>query len=250
MSDLRDKLEIITPFTPQQEVKTERTKKVLILQKECNKCGTCCIGASPMLVKEDYNLYLINLLNDNNTYTVRRNEPLYNRQEQELFFSPVEGVKIDEDSGCVFYEGAGQCSIYNDRPLQCREFKCWDNTPPMEGLEYRCLTRKDLFSEIPSLIEIINKHEEFCSYEIFLNLIEKFQNGDESVLDEIVDIIKFDLSSREFVFNTFGVSEKATNLILGRPMTDSLEYLGIHLSYDEDCIVISRIKRDHETKVD
>ncbi|MCX8069538.1 MAG: YkgJ family cysteine cluster protein [Thermodesulfovibrionales bacterium] len=249
MSDLKDKLQIITPFTPSEEIPTERQKKVIVRQTECNKCGTCCIGASPMLIKEDYKLYVTKIINERNTYTVRVNEPIYNRREQELFFSPIEGIKIDEDSGCIFYEGAGECSIYNDRPLQCREFRCWDNTPQLEGLENRCLTRKDIFSEIPLLLDIIDKHEDICSYERFLNLIEEFQN-DKEVLEEIGEILQYDKSAREYVSNSFGVDEKTLNLIFGKPMTECLEYLGIHISKDEEGFVLSKINREDGRKLD
>ncbi|HIJ59744.1 MAG TPA: YkgJ family cysteine cluster protein [Nitrospirae bacterium] len=246
MTDLKDKLQIITPFTNQAPA--ERRKKIIVKQTECNKCGTCCIGASPMLLKDDYKLYLSNLLNDTNTYTVRLNEPLYNRREQDLYYSPIEVIKIDEDSGCIFYEGAGQCSIYENRPIQCKEFECWDNTPPMEGLEDRCLKRKDIFGGIDFLMDLIEKHEEFCSYDKFLNLIEKFHRNNEEALKDLIDILKFDISARDYVANSFGIKEKSINLIFGRPMTECLEFLGLHIRKEEETFVIRKI--DNGTKVD
>jgi Fe-S-cluster containining protein len=43
-----------------------------------------------------------------------------------------------KDTGCVYLDGAGNCSIYDDRPKQCRDFDCektWYKLYPVGATE-------------------------------------------------------------------------------------------------------------------
>ncbi|MFQ3573638.1 MAG: YkgJ family cysteine cluster protein, partial [Thermodesulfovibrionales bacterium] len=171
-----ERLKIIVP--PIIEEKSQKQRK-FSHQTECQRCGQCCRSSSPMLLKEDYHLFISGKLNDINTYTLRLGEPILNRHEQELYILPFEVIKIDEQNmACHFYEGSGECSIYESRPYQCKNFECWNNTPYQEGLENIRLTRQDLFGDIPQIMEIIKKHEEVCSYETLERSIQTLKEGD------------------------------------------------------------------------
>lgn len=231
----KDRFEIITPFS---EDHSGRPKQAVPKGDECMRCGTCCVSASPMLLKEDLSLFLSNVLNDTNTYTVRKGEPLLNRQEQELYFATFEFIKVDEDRGCVLYSGSGECSIYEQRPQQCRDYKCANTSPPLTGVEDRCITRKDLFSQVGQLYEIILKHEQTCSYERMVPLLESLQQGDSSAVEEILDMLTFDSTVRQFVLEHFGVSPKSLDLLFGRPMADILDYYDLEIVREQEGIVL------------
>ncbi len=219
-----------------------RKNKRLVQRTGCVRCGTCCNVSSPMLLKEDMALFVSNLLNDTNTYTVRVGEPLYNRKEQAIHFAPFEVIKICEYNGCQMYvrgiEGPAECAIYEDRPVQCRDYKCWHAEPPMEGLEGRSLTRADLFGTIQPLYEVIKRHEEVCPYEVMTDLISSIERGDEDKVEALLDMLKFDLTTRGFLSERFGLSKSAMNLVLGRPMFDRIRLLGLEVVQEEDGFIL------------
>ncbi len=235
MSDIRDKLRIISPVKPSAE---EKTRRSTVKITQCQRCGSCCTAASPTLLKEDMALYLSNLLNDTNTYTLRIGEPLYNRKEQELYFAPFEMIKVEEDAGCSLYEGSGECSIYEQRPLQCREYRCWNTEPPLEGIEDKRLTRQDIFGQVAPIYEIIIKHEDLCSYEKFIGLLETLEQGSQEQVEEILEMLKFDSTVRDFVRENFGVNAKSLDLLFGRPMADTLDFFGFELIREDDGITL------------
>ncbi len=227
-----------------------RKNKVLVKRTGCVRCGSCCSSSSPMLLKDDMPLFISNLLNDTNTYTVRSGEPLYNIREQALHFAPFEIIKICEYNGCQMFvrgiEGPAECAIYEDRPVQCRDYKCWHTEPPMEGLEEVRLTRADLFGTIKPLYEVITKHEEVCSYEEMADLISSIEGGAEDMVGALLDMLRFDLTTREFLLGHFGVSGRAMDLILGRPLIDRIRLFGLEVVQEGDGFVLRPTEKPPE----
>lgn len=237
---MKEKLKIIVP--PIVEEGAHKPKS-FSYQRECIKCGQCCRTASPTLLKEDYSLFLEGILNETNTYTLRAGEPILNRQEQDIYILPFEVIKIDEENmACYFYEGSGECSIYESRPIQCRVFECWNTKPNQEGLETTRLTREDIFGDIESIINIIKKHDEICSYEKLFELIQRLKDGDESSIPLIQEMIDNDITTREFLNERFGISPRGLHLVLGKPIYRTINLWGLEVLEKDGSLILSPIK--------
>jgi hypothetical protein len=80
----------------------------------------------------------------------------------------AEIIKIKGHAGkwtCLFYDQATRgCGIYDHRPLECRALNCRDTHRIEAVYETARLTRQDLLSGINGLWELIEDHEQRCSY--------------------------------------------------------------------------------------
>jgi len=79
---------------------------------ECGTCHQCCIKLSPNLTPEEFESgkYVYTLLT-----TPNQNLPQ---------------IAVPKTSkGCFYFDGE-VCTIYNDRPVACRQFDCRENHYP------------------------------------------------------------------------------------------------------------------------
>ncbi len=72
----------------------------------CGACSKCCTDLSPILTPEEFmtGKYIYTLITS----------PIDNK--------PTIAIPRNEN-GCIYYINK-KCSIYNDRPLACRQFDC------------------------------------------------------------------------------------------------------------------------------
>src|SRR5208283_907442 len=153
---------------------------------DCIRCGKCCTGSSPSLLKEDLALFVSGVLSYSNTITVREGELVRSKSDGQIYESFMEMIKIrckDQSSVCVFYNAEG-CAIYENRPSQCRQYECWRPLDLYEGLEKNALGREELFNSINMLLEIIARHEEKCSYKRLSGAFARLAGGDEDAAVE------------------------------------------------------------------
>ena len=78
----------------------------------CGLCNQCCISLSPNLTPEEFESgkYIYTLLTS----------PNHNLPQ----------IAIPRtEKGCIYFTGS-ECSIYNDRPIACRQFDCRQNHYP------------------------------------------------------------------------------------------------------------------------
>ena len=90
----------------------------------CVQCGECCRAGSPVLHLEDLPLLRSGKTPWDQLITLRKGEPARSPFDGRPFVLTEERIKVREKEGlreCVFFNGeTDQCSIYSDRPLQCR----------------------------------------------------------------------------------------------------------------------------------
>ncbi|MDY0039629.1 MAG: YkgJ family cysteine cluster protein, partial [Desulforhabdus sp.] len=95
----------------------------------CVQCGECCRKGSPTLLVADLELLSQNTLDWNQLITLREGEPVRSPIKEEIFYLLDERIKVREKPGtqeCVFLDSStDRCTIYVDRPLQCRAQACW-----------------------------------------------------------------------------------------------------------------------------
>ena len=89
------------------------------LQFECTRCGNCCTGAPGYV-----------WLNDEEIAALAKRVSL---SEADFLAKYVKRVGrrqslIEYPNGdCIFYDRAKGCTVYEDRPRQCRTWPFWDS---------------------------------------------------------------------------------------------------------------------------
>lgn len=230
--------------TPQSLEESESPRKMRFSKKiECTRCGKCCSESSPSLIKQDMRLLMSGILSPENVYTIREGEPV--RSGSDMYESFIEIIKIKENkksANCIFYsEGLG-CTIYEDRPLQCKEHKCWETEAPLYGLEESAIKREDIFGSVDIIMDAIKKHNDKCSYKRLSSAIARLNENNEDALDDIIDMLQYDTYIRPFLEKKFNVPSTAMDLILGRPLVDTINEFGFKVEKIGDEYILSPLK--------
>jgi Fe-S-cluster containining protein len=143
-------------------------RRGIVVKAQCQRCGTCCKKGGPGLHKEDLVLVESGRIPGRALFTIRTGELV--RDNVKGILSPLEEemIKIKGTSGrwtCIFYDESSKgCGIYEDRPLECRALNCRDTSEIEKVYSRSRLTRKDLLSKVAGLWDLIEEHEERCSY--------------------------------------------------------------------------------------
>ena len=183
-------------------------------------------------------LFHRDILKPEHLVTIRAGELAYSNQTEELAPAPEELIKIRETPGsrtCIFYEKAGsRCAIYESRPAQCRAQECWNAAAFDEISRLTPINRKQLLEPIASLWEIIQRHEEKCSYSEFSRAIARLQATTGQTVGEILDLLAFDHHVRGFIVEHFGVSSESTDFFLGRSLREGIVNHGLEIQEQPD----------------
>ncbi len=241
--NVKNKLEILTPQGLENSDKPQKMR--FNKRTSCIRCGKCCSESSPSLMKADMSLFVSGVLSHENTYTIRDGERVRSKGDGNIYESFVELVKIkdkDRTSVCVFYKDNEGCSIYENRPFQCRAYKCWAPENLMSGLEEKALKRSDIFGSIDLLMEVIKKHEEKCSYKKLSDAFDRLAEGREDAVEDIMDMLQYDTYIRPFLEEKFNVPSTAMDLILGRPLADTINEFGFKVEKDGDEYILLPLK--------
>ncbi len=235
-------------------MKSASNKKTLKSQKpakdnsakpisDCQRCGTCCEKGGPAFHQADKTLIEEGVIGSKYLYTIREGELAYDnvRQCLEPVSSDVIKIKGQNDSlTCFFFnERQSACTIYENRPIECRALKCWD-TKELEDLYVKKrLTRKDLISEIEGLWGLIKDHQKRCNYETIRKLVNAIKsNMDDDARQKLVEIIQFDTEIRKLVVSTAGLDVEMLDFLFGRPLKQTLKNYGLTVLQKGDKLVL------------
>ncbi len=215
----------------------------------CVKCGECCSNGSPTLLIEDMNLFESETIGPKDVFTLRKGETVFDSRSEISVPNEQERIKIRETPGektCIFYQKWNrECSIYDQRPTQCRIQECW--APDSEAYSGKSpLTRRHLFEAAGDIWKIIEKHEEKCSYEDLSREISRLAATRGQTVDNILEFLSFDHHVREFVSEKLGVGAETLDLFFGRPLKDSLKFYGLKLDEQKDGTFVLRLIEDQE----
>lgn len=211
----------------------------------CIKCGNCCTGGTPVLLKEDLPLFMSGALSYDSVYAVREGEIVRAYGRGEPYESSRELIKLREKEGaaeCVFFKGDAGCGIYENRPAQCRIYKCWALDENLTGLEEKRLTRKELLNSIETILQVIERHEEKCSYRRLSGAVERLAKGGDDAVEDIVEILQYDTYARPFLEEKFNIPSGAMDLILGRPLINTINEFGIKVEKQGEEYILSPVK--------
>ncbi len=204
----------------------------------CIRCGTCCAKGSPTLTVGDLELFTRDIVKPSDVITIRKGELARSVGGDELERTEQELIKIREVPGnntCVFFKpGDKECSIYESRPLQCRRQECWNPQDPDEIGNQEMLARETLLRETGPLWDIIQRHEERCSYDRLARVMAKLEATKGQTVEELLELLRFDQHVRHFIIEKFNLPPETHDFLLGRSLADSIEAYGLRVVEEPD----------------
>ncbi len=167
-------------------------------------------------------------------FTIRRGELARDNVRGTLAPLAKEIIKIKGHPGrwtCLFYDQASRgCGIYDYRPLECRALNCRDTRRIKGVYQTTRLTRQDLLSGVNGLWELIEDHEQRCSYEALHVLVrEGTHKGRLKMEEKILEILRFDAHVRQLTVEKGKVDNRMLEFIFGRPLAETITMFEIKL---------------------
>lgn len=210
----------------------------------CVQCGECCRLGSPTLQLEDLELLRQGKVPWHELVTIRRGEPVRSPFEEKLFFLIDERIKIREKSGtqeCVFFDSdSDRCSIYSDRPVQCRAQACWDPTVAKQVSEQPYLTRRDIFKGVELLMDIMREHDQRCDFEKLNAAFKLLEESQGKTIEEVLELLAYEDHFRHFLAEQLKIPENNLELVFGRSFADMVSLFGFTVRREPDgsrCLV-------------
>ncbi len=205
----------------------------------CLRCGECCRQGGPSLHIEDLELFNQKILTTKQAYTLRRGEPVRYNIEGHLGVLQEELIKIKDafqSRYCSFYrEDDDSCLIYQHRPIQCRVQECWNPEALKRLWNQQKLNRSHLLHQDSELMELLQVHDQRCAPERVDNAFKQFsETADESVLDDVLNILSQDFVIRKFFVEKIGRDKEDLDFLLGRPMTEIVRSYGMKVEQDKE----------------
>lgn len=215
-------------------------------KSECDRCCTCCAKGGPALHLEDLELINSGKLHGRFLYTIRAGEPAEDNVKGGLIFTDTDIIKIktkENGDACLFVDfNKGQCSIYENRPLECRALKCWDTREIEAIYTVERLTRKDVVGHIAGLWDLIEEHQEKCSFTDIKQIIDSHPEKLEGdALQSLLEIVQYDISIRKLVLEKTDTDSNLLPFLFGMPLQSILAKFGIQFKLKQD------LTADHET---
>jgi Fe-S-cluster containining protein len=204
--------------------------------EHCRRCGTCCLKGGPVLHRDDLVRVRQGHLPLKDLVTICPGEPVHDNVRGRIRQTDRDLIKIKSQSGssaCRYYNAVkGACTIYNQRPLQCRVLKCWD-TNAIEALYDRDpLTRKDLLGDIPGLWDLVDAHRRRCDHQANVRhaeLIHAAAEGWQAAEAALLESMRYDQSLRDLIHAQGRPDPALLPFLLGRPLLQRLVPLKLRL---------------------
>lgn len=204
----------------------------------CRRCGTCCRKGGPALHRADRHLVESGRISPTTLYAIRAGEPARDNVADRIVVLDADIVKIrgtGESPVCVCYDPARGCTVYADRPLECRVLDCRDTDAVARLYARDRLTRRDLFGSVPGLWDLIAEHQTRCGYDRVRRAIAELEGPDrERGLARLSEMLQFDRLVRTEPVRTGRVPEGWTDLLFGRPLPRTLRGFGLRVAADGD----------------
>lgn len=238
-----ERLDVSDRLSAWEQLKNATIEAMEEVFPSCVQCGECCRKGGPVLRMEDLDLLRTERIPWNALYTIRSGEPVKSPDGDRIFFLVDERIKLREKEGsreCFFLDsGTLLCTVYDNRPLECRAQACWDPGGYMELENQPYLTRRDLFSHIEVLWDVIEAHRMRCSFEKFYNLIQKLEAATsreqaEDVASKIIDFVSYESHFRYFMAEQLNIPLDVLDLVFGRSLDELLILFGYRVRSEGD----------------
>jgi len=185
---------------------------------------------------EDLPLLETGVLPRETLFTIRKGETAWDNIEQRIAAADREMIKIrerDGGKGCIFYEEADRsCSIYLQRPAQCRALKCWDTSDFQKVYSTPRLERRHLLSG--GALSLIAEHEKRCDYDRLEDLVKRLRRDGEDAVQEILNMLRFDFHLRPLASERLGIDDLEMDFLFGSPMIRTIKRYGLTVIHQAD----------------
>ena len=211
-------------------------------QTECKRCGTCCSKGGPALHKEDLPLIERGIVSLNRLITIRKGELVYKPYKAEPAAAHCELVKFSgtgKEWQCFYYDDERKgCMIYAERPVSCRELKCWDTAAVEELVEEDTLDRFDIVAPDAPVLAFIKEHENSCPCPDLQALQNAIAQRTATGLEELEAIVNEDIRIRTAAVQKLKISLAEELFYFGRPVFQLLQQLGLKVVEKENRLVL------------
>ncbi len=193
---------------------------------QCQRCGACCRKGGPSFHQEDRRIIESGTTPLADLYTIRAGEPAYDNVAQRVIAAPDDVIKIKGGEGtavCRFFNVKDNgCTIYDDRPLECRVLKCWDVKDITDVYDKNRLSRKDLLSGLNELWDLVTMHQNECAY----SEIEAQVKADDT--DRLAYLLRYDMHIRQLTIEKTSMNEQVLEFLFGLPLTKTIRRYGVN----------------------
>ena len=177
---------------------------------------------------------------------------LYTIRKDEIAFDNVKGVrlpvageiiKLKGKEGrwtCVFLDEENlTCTIYENRPMECRVLKCWDTSEIENIYDRDRLTRRNLIAGIQGLWELIEDHQQKCAYAEIKVMAQRLKSGQKAVQRKICEMIAYDDQIRKLVIEKNLLDSGQLDFLFGRPLVKTITMFGFSCTRQGDQWILS-----------
>ncbi len=204
-----------------------RRSKPLSADGTCRRCGTCCEKGGPTLHGSDRDLVDSGRIPLIHLFTLRPGETVRDNVRGRLIRAETDLIKIKGKEGswcCFFFDTEKKaCSIYEDRPLECRILHC-QRPEVLEALyEHDRLSRKDLLASVEGLWDLVENHERRCSLETASKLMRSSEGRtDPEAREQMAFLLNYDAHVRRLVMEKGKLDPELLDFLFGRPLAKIL----------------------------
>jgi Fe-S-cluster containining protein len=209
------------------------TRAAYATRPYCLGCGQCCRRSGPALFVEDRDLIESGRLDPAFLLTLRAGERGFSPIEDRVVVIEHEMVMVKSGpgQGCPWHDPAIGCRIYDHRPRQCRQLKCW-NPESMTGLaDLEPLSRGRI--SLDELTEtLVARQADEAAFWRLAEAVRAYAAGDASAPGRAVELMEADLALRRDAERA-GLDPAGFEFWFGRPLVTVLPSLGWRLVRDD-----------------
>jgi Fe-S-cluster containining protein len=198
----------------------------------CKRCGQCCEKGGPAFHLADRALLEKGVIPSSCLYTIRKGELAWDNVNQRLMPVDTDVIKIKGKKGgwaCIFFDEIYKsCTIYENRPLECRVLKCWDPGALERIYAAQRLTRRDLISRVEGLWDLVQDHQVRCNHEKIQRLVQELEEHPAApARRKLSEIIRYDAEIRKLVVSRGGLQPDMLDFLFGRPLSETIKKYGV-----------------------
>jgi len=210
-----------------------------IPRSSCIRCGVCCKKGGPTIHTEDKEQIEKGKIPVKFLFTIRKHEPSFDNIRNHIAPANTDIVKIKskkDSSECIFYDPSNsECRIYKNRPVECRKLKCWDTREISLLYDKNRINRETLLSGINDLWDLIQDHQDSCSYQKVAALSDRVKCnniGRKDALKKLNEMIRYDYSIRHLIVEKDKKASEMLDFLFGRPLTATIKMFGLKTKED------------------
>ncbi|MBA4366705.1 MAG: YkgJ family cysteine cluster protein [Desulfobacterium sp.] len=204
-----------------------------IRKSSCNRCGICCKKGSPTIHFEDRELIEKGNIPLKYLFTIRQHELSFDNIKEIIEPAKTDIIKIKnkkDSHECIFFDpDHSGCQIYQDRPVECRKLRCWDTKEILSFYDTTRISRKELIFSIDELWDLIQYHQDRCSYQKIAELADQIKQNENNhlVLKKLNNIIQYDSSLRQLIIEKNSMISEMLEFLFGRPLILTISLYGL-----------------------